>query len=333
MSGTTVKRTTSFIGFAVAALMGCAAAPPAQAPAKKAAPKPKTEVAAPKPNTEPVLVIAQEEAGKVYSTWTVDKRARRGETRAKKRTAVPFRVADLPTATVPEAFLDKDAPADVTGDTASEVVAQRHNYGYYGSYGYDRSYNTVMVKGEGFSTGSIKVSASEGQFQIRDGQAYGGVSVMCGKDEINRAARWEGVVKAKDAKDEATYQVVDGWFDNKKCRAVAVKRTKIKLGTIVPDAVYGFRQCADPDCKDKTTLVLVIPNANAAVSQAGPIRAPSGTPSSRIAIPLKRGLAESVLATVYSPVSPYTQRSLAVEIVQGISDDEPFATAFLDDTR
>ncbi len=318
---------------AAAVLAACAASPPpAKAPAKaKAAKKP--VAAQPAPEGAPVLIVAQPEAGKVYSTWTVDKRHRRGETRGKGKTAVPFRIADLPVAVVPEPLLDKDAPANVDGETAPEVFAQRHNYGYYASYGYDRSYNTVMIKGEGFGSGSIRVSASEGAFQSRDGQAYGGVSVMCGKDEINRAARWEGVVKAKDPSAEPVYQIVDGWFDNKKCRGVAVKRTKIKLAAIIPDAVYGFRQCGDAECTTKANVVLVIPNANSAVSQAGPVRAPTGAPSSRITIPLKRGLAESVLATVYSPVSPYTQRSVAIEVLQGIEDDEPIATAFIDDGR
>lgn len=329
-----MKKTAAITGLVAIFVAGCAATPPPAATAKKATAAKKADgKTAKSKEAEPVLVLAQDDAAKVYSTWTIDKRARRGETRAKNRTAVPFAINELPVALVPDAFQDKDAPASVDGDTATEVFAQRHNYGYYGSYGYDRSYNTVMIKGEGFTSGSIRVSGSEGAFQNRDGQAYGGVSVMCGKDELNRAARWEGVVRAKDGKDEPTYHVVDGWFDSKKCRGVAVRRTKVKLATIIPDAVYGYRECADADCTSKASVVLVIPNANQAVSQAGPIRAPSGTPSSRIKIPLKRGLAESVLATIFSPVSPYTQRSVAVEIVQGISDDQPFATAFLDEPR
>jgi hypothetical protein len=330
-----MRRTAAIATLVALFAAGCAATPPPAATAKKASAAKGADAAKKqrKPAEPPVLVLAKEEAAKVYSTWTIDKRARRGETRAKNRTAVPFAVNELPVAVVPEPYLDKDAPVNVDGDTATEVFAQRHNYGYYGSYGYDRSYNTVMIKGEGFTSGSIRVSGSEGAFQVRDGQAYGGVSVMCGKDELNRAARWEGVVRAKDPKDEPVYQVVDGWFDSKKCRGVAVRRTKVKLATIIPDAVYGFRECADADCTTKASVVLVIPNANQAVSQAGPIRAPSGTPSSRIKIPLKRGLAESVLATIYSPVSPYTQRSVAVEVVQGIADDQPFATAFLDEPR
>ena len=326
-----MKRTLlSVLGAALVA--GCAAAPPP--PAAPAKPKAKSAKAVVAPVTEeaPVLVLAQPDM-KAFSTWTIDKRARRGETRAKNRTAIPFAVNDLPEAFIPTAYVDKDAPGSVEGDTAAEVVTQRHNYGYYGSYGYDRSYNTVMIKGEGFTSGSIRVSGSEGTFQVRDGQAYGGVSVMCGKDEVNRAARWEGVVQAKDGKGEPVYQIVDGWFDSKKCRGVVARRTKVPLGTIIPNLVYGYRECVDADCSSKSSLVLVIPNANSAVSQTGPVRAPNGTPSSRIKIALKRGLAESVLATIYSPVSPYTQRAVAVEVVQGVEDDQPFATAFLDDPR
>ncbi len=312
-------------------LAACAQQEPA-----KTAEKPAAKAAAakkPKKAEEPVLVVASAEPGKVFSTWTVDKRNRRGETRAKTRTAMPFEVDSLPVANLPEPLEDKKAPPSVDGDTAIEVVAQKHNYGHYGSYGYDRTYNTVLVKGEGFNAGSIKVSQSEGAFYARDGQTYGGVNVMCGKDEINRAARWEGLVVPKTPSAEVVYQVVDGWFDAKKCRAVAVTRTKIKLATIVPDLIYGFRQCADAECAGKANLVFVIPHASSAVAQSGPIRAPAGSPSARINVPLRRGASESVMAMIYSPKSPYTQRSVALEVVQGIADEKPIATAFLDDVK
>jgi len=237
-----------------------------------------------------------------------------------------------------EPLLDKNAPASIPKEYAKEVVAkqQSSNSGYYGynhGYGYgqqyDLSYNTVSVEGEGFAAGILKVGANEAAFYRRHDSNYGGVSVTCGKNESTMAARWEGLVTRDGVK---TYEVVDAWFDRKECKASVVRRTTVKPLEIVPGTVYGFRQCSDAECSGKTSVALVIPDAQSAVSQ-GTALAANASPAARIVIPVKRGGSEAVLAqvSIQSSRNVYASKRVAVEILQSTEDDEPFATAFVED--
>src|SRR5688500_6941129 len=95
-----------------------------------------------------------------------------------------------------------------------------------------------------------RIGAAQGMFYLRDGAHYGGLSVLCGPNENIQSARWEGLITAKPG-EEPTYQIVDGWFDRKECKAVAVRRQTVKLKTIVPDQLYGFRECEKDGCEGK----------------------------------------------------------------------------------
>jgi hypothetical protein len=50
-------------------------------------------------------------------------------------------------------------------------------------------------------------------------------------------------------------------------------------------------------------------------------------------IPVKRGGSEAVLAQVQTPSTrtAYASKRVAIEILQGTEDAEPFATAFVED--
>lgn len=265
----------------------------------------------------------------------VEKRARVGETRSRHKTVYPFEVQDLPEVTIRTPFKDADAPRTLEGDWTKEVVAKRHTYNY--GYGYGYTYNSVTVEGEGFTNGSVRIGTAQGMFYTRDGSMYGGVSVMCGPNENIQSARWEGLITKKGANDttDVTYQIVDGWFDRRECKAVAVRRQTIQLRAIVPDTLYGFRECEESGCEGKTNVGFVIPNATAAVSQNEGSMLPNVNASTRIIVPVRRGGSEAIMATTYKaqPGSSYYTRSLSVEIVQGTSDEKPFATAFVEDPR
>lgn len=267
----------------------------------------------------------------------VERRARVGETRGKKRNATPFDIDALPAASIKEPFKDQEAPYKLEGQWATEVVARKHNYNY--GYGYGYSYNTVGVEGEGFSSGMIRVGPTQGVFSMRDGTQYGGVSVMCGPNEYIQSARWEGLVTPKKGADQKdpVYMIVDGWFDRRECKAVAVRRQMLKLKTIVPELLYGFRQC-DPDgsCdKNKVVAGFVIPNVTVAVSQNDGAMVPNQNAATRILVPVKRGGSEAILAQSYraDAGAPYQTRTMSIEIVQGTQDEKPFATAFVEDPR
>jgi len=314
-----------------------AAKPAADVAKAKAATPAKTMVSTDDAEVASLLVMASDE-DQVATRKTIERRVRMGETRAKARASLPFRIEDLPVLVPSDPLLDKNAPASIKQAYAKEVVAKKQSSssGYYGrghGYGYgqqnDMTYNTVSVEGEGFSAGILRVGTNEATFYRRYDSNYGGVSVTCGKNEYTMAARWEGLV-SKDG--EKTYEVVDAWFDRKECKASVVRRTSVKLAEIVPGTVYAFRQCSDAECSGKTSVALVIPDAQSAVVQGTPL-APNASPAARIVVPVKRGGSEAVLAQVAKASSRNSSASkrVAVEIMQGTKDDAPFATAFVED--
>ncbi len=361
------SRLVLFSGAVVIGLVGCASQPSKQAASPAPKPSPSgsvassesaakggaAEKASAKAVPDPLAVALSEPTPfEKFGKGSVDRRARVGDTRARHKTVFPFEVAGLPTATVKAGFKDEEAPRTVSGAWAKEVVAKKNQYNY--GYGAGYSYNSVTVEGEGFSSGSIRVGAAQGMFYRRDGAYYGGVSVMCGPNEGIQSIRWEGLVKKKgEAKptdkkagkdpfltaapsdDEATYEIVDGWFDRKECKAVAVRRQTIKLKTVVSDTLYAFRDCDEAGCDAKTTLGLVIPYATAAVSQNDGTVLPNANAATRILVPVRRGGSEGILASTYraEPGAAFFTRTLSVEIIQGTADEKPFATAFVEDPR
>jgi len=329
---------------AAAALCGCSASTTKPVTAAKVTTKTPTPAAADASTSATAssngagalaLALAEPLPFETFGKASIDRRARIGESRTRHKTIFPFDVGQLPTSTVKAAFKDEDAPKSVEGAWAKEVVAKRNVYNY--GYGYGYTYNSVSIEGEGFTSGSVRIGAAQGMFYRRDGNMYGGVSVMCGPNEGIQSARWEGLVaktgeKATDA-SEATYEIVDGWFDRKACKAVAVRRQTVKLKTVVPETLYAFRDCDEAGCDAKTTIGLVIPFATAAVSQNEGTVLPNVNAATRILVPVRRGGSEAIMASTYrsEPGSAYYTRTLSVEIVQGTSDDKPFATAFVED--
>ncbi|NUP07750.1 MAG: hypothetical protein HOW73_17015 [Polyangiaceae bacterium] len=263
----------------------------------------------------------------------VDKRARVGESRNRRRTAVPFDIEKLPQAVVPAAFKDTEAPKKLEGEWAKEVVAKKQDYNSYG-YGYGYAYSTVSVSTDGFTAGSLRIGAAQAPFYAMNGTQYGGLSILCGPNEPIQAIRWEGFLAKKSDSGDSMYQIVDGWFDRKACKAVSVRRQTIKLKTIVADTLYAFRECETAACEGRPTASFVIPYATAALTQNGGAIASNMNAATRIAVSVRKGGSESILATTYrSQVGAYYARTLGVEIIQGTADEKPFATAFIEDPK
>lgn len=255
-----------------------------------------------------------------------EKRPRRGETRGRSRAITPFRLEALPISVLATPFPTKNPPGVVEGTSAKEVVTKKNDYGYSYGYGYPapRSFFGVRVSAEGWSSGSIRIGSSVGFFGLRNGMELGGVNVACGKDEPNQLAHWEGFVEKGEAR---SYVIVEGWFDAKNCRAVDLQRVQIPLAEIVPNVLYGYRQCDDATCSAKTSVGFVIPAAISLVMQ-GEARNVNQGPGTRVVVPVVRGVSHSLLAGV--EIGRGAMRELSVEILQSVSDPEPIATAFLD---
>ncbi len=311
-------------------LAGCATAEAPKPQAAKVTPAKKKKKAEPEKEVAAVDAAAEVSVG---PSW-VDKRPRNGETRHRPRFVFPFDVESLPVEVVNSSASKSVAPLGSTeGDPAPEIVIKKQPYAYYG-YGSTQTYNTVSVEGEGFTSGTIKIGPTEGTFSMVDGNKYGGVSVACSPTDYTVPAHWEGLVtKTKNGKVETTYESVDGWFDRKTCKARVTKRTSIKVAEIISGTVYGFRQCSDANCTDKTNVALVFPGATNVVTDDGVRRGSSGAVASRVLMPVRRGGSESVLASVPGPRGAYKPRVVSVEILQSTTDQKPIATAFVEDPK
>ena len=315
---------------------GCATAEVAPPKISKAVPKKakKVDASGDKANEGAVAKAAGD--GSVFGgpTW-VDRRPRNGETRHRPRFVFPFEVNDLPIEVTAASTSTPSVPLGKDGEPAPEIVIKKQPYDYYGyGYGQNQTYNTVSVEGEGFTAGTIRIGPSEGVFSVVDGNRYGGVSVACSPSDYVVAAHWEGLVtRNKNGKVETSYESVDGWFDRKTCKAKATKRTSIKVAEIVAGTVYGFRQCADAACTEKTSVALIFPGATNVVTDDGPVRGASGSPGARVLLPVRKGVAESVMASVPGARGAYQPRTVSVEIGQSTSDVRPIAVAYVEDPK
>ncbi len=260
---------------------------------------------------------------------SIDRRVRGGQTRGHERTVVPFEVADLPTANVPSALDDKDAPLTISGGAPAEIQIKKN-----ASYGYDMSggttYNTVSVVNH-FASGLISVAGQEASFVNGPTGSVGGVSIQCAPWSRVVSAHWEGIVAKAPGSAVTAYEMVDGWFDMKACKLVEARRTRVNLAEIVPGTLYGYRQCEENDCVARQSVVLVAPNATNALSQSGPLRSQRGAQLPKFVLPVRRGGSESLLMGIPPATNSTMARSLSVEIAQGTADEAPIATAFVAD--
>lgn len=263
--------------------------------------------------------------------WPSGKRDRYGVVRTAK-SAQNIDVEGLPVAVIPSPLEDKDIGATAAGDTpAPEIDVQKqansgYGYGYGYNYGYQQSYQQATVNGLTF--GTIKVGNREAVFWAPPA-AQAGVFVACGTYERNTAARWEGF--SKDG-DTPTYEIVDGWLDATKCKVYAKKRTTFAVKEIIPGRLFGYKQCTDEKCSDgKVSVGFIMRGVTQAVTQGGPLRSSAGVVPSRVVLPVRKGGSESLLASVQS-TAPWGNGAwnVSVEIQQGIEDQAPLATAFLD---
>jgi hypothetical protein len=187
----------------------------------------------------------------------------------------------------------------------------------------------VSIVGSHFTSGIISIGGQESAFAASPSGPTGGLSIQCAPWSRVVAAHWEGLV-ARNAGEPQVYELVDGWFDMKACKLVEARRTQVKMAELLPGTLFAYRQCDDSDCSHPSAT-FVIPNATNAVSQNGPLRSQRGTQLPKFALPIRRGMAESLLVTVPPATNSTLHRSLAIEIAQGTADEAPIATAFVAD--
>jgi hypothetical protein len=186
--------------------------------------------------------------------------------------AVPIALDQLPVVRVPPMLRIADAPAVVsTSDAELEIRLPFSSAPVQSSPGAPGR-QTAVVRARTLAIAEVRVGKwigwSGGIFGVR-----GGTSVACGSAPDApiaaaasvQPARWEGVRVFRDpTRNRLEYEIADGWFDQKSCRATVVRRTRTPLHEIVPGVLYGFRDRCE--CGVEEVLTLVMPSARNMVS-------------------------------------------------------------------
>jgi hypothetical protein len=314
----------SVSALALVSLGGCASeiAAPAKLPAVEVGAAPVADDAPPSQAPEAAkpegLVVA------VFPTvgeWTTNARPRTGATRGAVA-ALPFSVDELPTVVLATGLDDKSARTASGGTEATELKIEKQqsydNYGYGYGYGggYRSTYHTVSLTG--FSSGSVKIGPRE--MPVATSPLY----LNCGQYESKQPMRLEGI---KTVEGKTRYEVSDGYWDGTQCKGFVVTRTSVELAEIVPDQAWAFVQCEEAACTGKRHLQVVFGQVRSVITQSGPVRTQGGQPAARVAVALRRGIAESVVATQSS--GGWKQSNLTIEVQQGVLDDAPIAVAYV----
>jgi hypothetical protein len=304
---------------------GCAAevAAPAKLPAVEVGQAAVSD-AAPGADAAPVTETPEGLVVAVFPTvgeWTTSKRPRSGSNRTPVA-ALPFSVDELPTAVLGALLDDKAARLASGGVEAAELRIEKQqsydNYGYGYGYGggYRSTYHTVAVTG--FTSGTFKIGPRE--MPVGSSPLY----LNCGQYEARQPLRVEGV---KNVEGKTLYEVADGYWDGVQCKGFVTARSTVELSEIVPGQAWAFVQCDEAGCAGKRTLQVVFAQVRSVITQSGPVRTQSGQPAARVALALRRGTAESVIATQSS--GGWKQTNLTVEVQQGVRDDAPIAVAYV----
>jgi len=348
--------------FLAAAMMGCGGAPPA---APHAAPpggaKPAARKASPAAATTSVEVAdpshppgASNEPSPGLSLPVGIRRGSQQESTPRPHvTPIPFRVAELPWATIPDPFPQNTTGAGVPnlalGDTATDLVITT-NAADRGTPD-DRSV-IASVKDAAFA--QLKF----GPYVGWSGGVYGtsgGAYLRCGNRggvPLLLPSRWETL---KTRASGADYAVADGWFERTQCKASVVRRATATAKPLVPgQTVYAFRACGTT-CAEKQALVLIMPRAQSIVATGVGGDAPKEVGAfTKVTLPLRRGGGGSVMARIAMPdllawraaMGPDDKSGkkpksvsfgsfvasvlVGVEVVQGVDDAEPVAIVYQD---
>ncbi len=259
--------------------------------------------------------------------WATSKRSRHGASRG-SQLAIPFSLTELSSVVIGEALDEKQARDATGGVEATELKiesqANADPYGYnYGSYGgYRNTYRTATLTG--FSSGVLRMGGRE--IQVSEAGSTGPIYANCGQYEYKQSLRFEGMRRQPGG--GFRYEVADGYWDGVQCKAFVTTRKAVDLAEIVEGKAFAFIQCSDEQCSKKT-LNVVFPEVRSVVTQTGALRLQSGQPPTRVSMALRRGVAESVVAT--QAQSGWTQTNVTIEVQQGVNDDEPIAVAFVTD--
>lgn len=237
---------------------------------------------------------------------------------------IALRFADLPVGHLPAPLPPALAPPSLGAErAASPEISLRVDPALTGGRGSQARVARVV----GFSSATLTIGPWSGAAGPEDA----GLVVPCGRPTESygsvEVARWEGLTT--DAGGTPRYTVVDGWFALSHCTAFELRRSSAAVREVVPGLVWAFRACGDScSARQELTLVTRVPGTVLSSEATG---ARIGTPQQHVAIPVRRGIAETVVLVVpKSRTAPWTNAVVVeAEVGQGVDDPEPIATLFV----
>jgi hypothetical protein len=265
---------------------------------------------------------------------------------AKTTSVVSLQVADLPRESAPAPLDDSKKPASLpaTSPDLPDIRVTPRNPAEVARFKTSKTEMWMQSTIEAVGKGASRIWLARYPQQ----STPAGLTVNCTNNSANayysapQAIRWERL--SIDEKNEAVYEVNDGWFDPRGCRVLLEKKTVMhpKIAFSAGDRPLVFATRSDDE------LFLYFPTGTSLAVDQGmgkldgvPAPTAQGT-LARISLPIKKGLAASALADI--PVSayaswiasarglgapaansPYDGRvlSVGVDAIQTVSDPAP----------
>jgi hypothetical protein len=263
-----------------------------------------------------------------------------------------FRIAELPSANLPEPLPPNSAPmAMPAGDAPTDLeVSINGAKGIIARVAQKLSAPTpptatltaptsMRVLLVDHKVGRIRIGFTESGIVA----GTGGVYVTCGGGDVAGRrplpARWESL--DAEGADGARFTVTNAWFDPVTCKLVVVGRASVVAKSIADGVLFAYRQtCAS--CASGESLVVLGPRLDhlAAAAVGGDVQQNVGSVT-RVLLPIRRGGGGSILAAIASttltgwfeifPSHGHVggEALVGVELLQGVGDSEPTAIAYV----
>ena len=237
-----------------------------------------------------------------------------------------FRLADLPVGAIPAAPSDSDAPRTLPPlPSPPELRVERH----------DGAEHDLRIAASARTLWRMRVADGESRSAL-------GLRVRCG-GQLAKTAPARIEMLHRHLAGDATYVIVDAWFDGESCRAAEIRRTSIDLAPVLGRLLYAFRACAGPcDAHQSVTVLGPSLRAATATSIGTPVQGTDTRPFARVTLELSQGTASSLSAEVdraalqnwYGGTPPRWARGerpllLGLDITQTGEEDDALGVAYV----
>lgn len=250
----------------------------------------------------------------------------------------PFRVADLPLASIPQPLVASLSPSALPEGEAEDLFVD-WQLGGDAKRLTPSTATSVRVSLRKQMFARLRIGASEGMVSAGGG---GGVYLVCGvpEDSPRRIvpARWESLDASASG---VRMTVVDAWFDAHACKAAVVRKTQVDARSLAGGVFFGYREAgAEGEQGEVVTLMTPHPLVISATGVGGEATTVFGS-FTRVKLPVRRGGGGSMVGRFHAAVLRSWFQALGkefsssfevvagVDISQGVRDPEPVAVAYV----